>query len=338
MSGTAIPEPSFNGDEVTYSSYYPNLDASSLEGTATATVVPGTVTFPNTALDSVTPEPAYLGTAIDLDGATITETFPAADEGVLLSTGAFNGITLQTAAGDAAITGVSVTSTNISGLTNADLTVTANSVDINLSGLVLPDTAPATYTLTATFAACYVSGTRIATCRGEVAVEDLLVGDRVITASGAERPIRWIGRRSYAGRFLAANPQVQPVCMQAGSLGNGLPRRALSVSPNHAMLLDGSLVPAGCLVNGRTIVQQGRIDQVDYFHVELDSHDVILAEGAPAETFLDDGSRGVFQNSAAPDFTQRAGTFCAPREEAGYRVEAIRARLEHLAGMAAAAA
>ena len=149
----------------------------------------------------------------------------------------------------------------------------------------------------------------------------LAIGDTVLTASGRPRPITWIGRRSYAGRFLAANPGVQPIRLRAGCLGDGLPRRDLLVSPDHALFLDGLLIPARCLVNGRTVTQECRLDRVDYYHVELDTHDVLLAEGAPSESYLDDDSRGLFHNAAGfaalyPDAPKPNG-FCAPRVEHG---------------------
>ena len=190
--------------------------------------------------------------------------------------------------------------------------------------------------------ACYCTSTLILTDRGNVPVEALLIGDTVVTTSGEHRPIKWIGHRSYAGRFLAANLGMQPVRFRAGSLGDGLPQRDLLVSPEHAMFLDGLLIPACHLVNGTGIVQECALDRVDYYHVELDTHDVLLAEGAPSESFLDDDSRGMFHNAAefmrlypdAPD----PGRFCAPKVTDGYEVEAIRRRLAVVAGNMALAA
>ncbi len=181
------------------------------------------------------------------------------------------------------------------------------------------------------YTACYVAATMIATVAGERAVETLQIGDAVVTAAGETRVIRWIGRRSYTGRFLRANPALQPIRFRAGCLGEGLPRRDLLVSPDHAMFIDGMLIPARCLVNGGSIVQERALAQIDYFHVELETHDVLLAEGAPSESFYDDDSRGVFHNAAEfhalyPDAPPDEG-YCAPRLEHGPALEAIRRRL-----------
>jgi hypothetical protein len=205
----------------------------------------------------------------------------------------------------------------------------AVSYDNELAQLLTVDDATAQQNVDTV--ACYCLDTLIMTASGEAPVEMLEIGDMLKTASGAYRPIKWIGRRSYAGRFLAGNQGVQPIRFHAGSLGNGLPCRDLLVSPEHAMLLDGLLVPARCLVNGSSIVQERGLKQVDYFHVELDTHDIILAEGAPSETFLDDDSRGAFHNAhefAAlyPD-TPSPGGFCAPRVDGGPLLAAIRQRL-----------
>ncbi len=196
-------------------------------------------------------------------------------------------------------------------------------------------------TSVSTSPACYCPGTLILTDNGNVPVETLAIGDTAITASGQHRALQWIGRRSYAGRFLAFNSAVQPIRFRAGSLGDELPRRDLLVSPKHAMFLEGVLVPAECLVNGVTIVQERDLERVDYFHIELDSHDVLLAEGAPSESFVDDDSRGMFQNAhehAAlfPDYRRVPALYCAPRIDDGETLERIKRAIDLRAGLTVA--
>ena len=193
--------------------------------------------------------------------------------------------------------------------------------------LVTEDTTP-----------CYCAGTLILTDRGEVEVERLAIGDTIITAEGAVRPIRWIGRRSYSGRF-ARGAHVLPICIRAGALAVDQPRRDLWVSPQHAMFLDGVLIEAIDLINGVSIVQAKQVERVDYFHVELDAHEVIIAEGALSESFVDDDSRGIFQNAhefAALYPNTPAGPsagYCAPRMAFGAEVEAVQRRIAQRAGI-----
>lgn len=196
---------------------------------------------------------------------------------------------------------------------------------------VQPPSANITFT-----PACYCLGTLIRTECGEVAVEKLQIGDRVLTINGHLKPIRWIGTRSYGGRFLAGHDYLLPIRIRAGALGDGLPVRDLLVSPKHAMLLDGVLVAAELLVNGTTIVKEHGLTRVDYVHVELAEHDVIWAEGALSETFIDDESRDMFNN--ADTFAQlypgmqTPVLYCAPRVIDGFKLYAIRARLNDQAG------
>lgn len=144
---------------------------------------------------------------------------------------------------------------------------------------------------------CFARGTRIATPEGERRVESLRAGDIVLVAEGAEtRParVRWVGQRRLN---LAAHPRPElaaPIRIRAGALGEDLPSRDLLVSPDHALLLDGSLVRAKLLVNGMTIVQERTLPAVTYHHVELDDHGILLAEGVPAESYLDTGNRTFF--------------------------------------------
>jgi hypothetical protein len=167
-------------------------------------------------------------------------------------------------------------------------------------------------------APCYCRGTMIATPDGEAAIEELAIGDLVMTLSGAVRPIRWIGHRGYDGRFIAGNPDMLPIRIIPGALGQGVPTRDLYLSPEHALYLDGVLVPARQLLNGATITQAETVERVEYFHIELDDHDVIFAEGAPAETYVDCDNRLMFANGGEyarldPDDERESWRFCLPR-------------------------
>ncbi|WP_418610703.1 Hint domain-containing protein [Gluconobacter cerinus] len=180
---------------------------------------------------------------------------------------------------------------------------------------------------------CYCPGTLIQTPQGERPVEDLVIGDLILTASGDARPIRWIGRRAYDPLFAYGNRDVLPILFHKGSLGNNLPKRDLTVSPLHAMLIDGYLIPALHLVNDHSILQIQKPETIRYIHIELDSHDILLAEGAPSESFLDDRSRGMFHNAHEyealyPDAPRQHPRYCAPRLEDGPELAQIHSRLK----------
>ena len=184
---------------------------------------------------------------------------------------------------------------------------------------------------------CFVEGTRILTARGEVAVEDLVEGDEAVLAGGGARTVIWIGDRRVRAASHPRPAEVNPVRVCAGAFGEGAPRRDLRLSPGHAVWMDGVLIPVGRLVNGATIVQE-QVETVRYFHVELDAHDVLLAEGLACESYLDDGNREIFANS--PEHVALFGPLdpldrehaCAPVVENGPALEAARAVLLGLAG------
>ena len=158
-------------------------------------------------------------------------------------------------------------------------------------------------------ALCFCRGTLILTEHGEVAVEDLKVADRVVTLSGALKPIVWIGM----GRDLVtrANKLSRPVIVRRSALADNVPTRDLYLTHGHALYFDGVLIPVENLVNHRSIVWDERASVVEYYHLELEDHDVLLAEGAPAESYYDAGNRAQFLNTrsgtgpgaAKPTFT-----------------------------------
>jgi len=112
-----------------------------------------------------------------------------------------------------------------------------------------------------------------------------------------------------------------------------MPVRDLWVSPGHALYIDGALVQSEHLINGATIVQANGVERVDYFHIELDEHDVILADGAPAETYVECNNRMMFNNAAEyprlyPQDDRPSFAYCAPRPKWGSEaLTAIRAAL-----------
>jgi hypothetical protein len=185
-------------------------------------------------------------------------------------------------------------------------------------------------------APCFASGTHILTECGEVPVEQLRAGDIVRTAGGATRPIVWIGCRRID---LVRHPDpklVQPIRTRAHAFGEGLPRRDLLLSPDHAVLCNGVLIPVRPLVNGASIVRETGWRAVTYFHVELDVHDIVLAEGLPAESYLDTGNRWMFQNAGvamplhpdlAHDMSRRHAESCLPLVCDATRVEPVWRRL-----------
>ena len=120
----------------------------------------------------------------------------------------------------------------------------------------------------------------------------------VLTAEGEAQPILWIGRQTVS-RVFADPLRVLPIRITAGALDENLPVRDLLVSPDHALLIGDVLIQAGALVNGSTIRREENVPRVyTYYHLELADHALILAEGVPAETFVDNVDRMAFDNWA----------------------------------------
>ena len=154
--------------------------------------------------------------------------------------------------------------------------------------------------------ACFAAGTRILGIRGAVPVEELRVGDRVVTLSSRKLArVVWRGRRHADCRDSRRLVDIWPVRVCAGAFGDGLPARDLFLSPDHAVCVDGVHVPVRRLINGSTI-EQKRVADVGYHHIELAAHEVMLAEGLPCESYLDTGNRAAFTPAVArphPDWS-----------------------------------
>jgi hypothetical protein len=184
-------------------------------------------------------------------------------------------------------------------------------------------------TLNAQNPACFAAGTEILTPRGHVPVENLTVGDHIITRLGAIRPIRWIGHRRITHHGPTLPPSLAPVRILADAFGPGMPRRTLSLSPDHGIYFEGVLIPAKHLINGATITNANPPQSVHYFHLELDRHDIVLAEGLACETYLDTGNRSAFENGA-PRFGRRKSwdhDAAAPLCTQGKTLQKLRASL-----------
>jgi len=193
---------------------------------------------------------------------------------------------------------------------------------------------------------CFAEGTRIVTPNGEDAVENLRAGDMVLAMRDGQagfEPLRWVGFMDVAvPRNAAMAAKTAPILIKAGALAPNMPARDLRVSPDHAMEIDGHLIPAKHLVNGESIIQEIWCKRVRYFHLELEAHGLLLSEGTWSESYLDDGNRHTFNNAALTglflDFEagRSKGQYdhraCLPVLRQGLKLDEIHGRLALRAG------
>jgi collagen type I/II/III/V/XI/XXIV/XXVII alpha len=183
---------------------------------------------------------------------------------------------------------------------------------------------------------CFAAGTRIATPAAEIPVEALCIGDLVCTRSGRTRMITWIGHRRVDCHRHADPASILPIRIATGAFAPGQPVRNLLLSPDHAVYFDGVLIPIKYLLN-RDTVRRVPAREVTYFHIELEQHDIVLADGLPVESYLDTGSRTAFANGGGaiqlyPNFASAddqtslrwEADGCAPLVVAGPQIERAR--------------
>jgi hypothetical protein len=153
---------------------------------------------------------------------------------------------------------------------------------------------------------CYLKGTQILTEKGYISIENLEVGDFIVTKGAiidnniidvnnpfTLKPITWISH------FKAPNLDTKtlPICIKTNALGQNYPLKDLFVSPGHRLILNDKLILAKDLINNVTIFQDTNFLEVEYYHLELDVHSAIIANGILSETYLDFNTRGIFNNN-----------------------------------------
>jgi hypothetical protein len=290
------------------------------------------------------------------DGATLEISSAALNVGLLNTTNINMGAGSSTLIYDASTLNVDISFTpNLTGITDGDQIqvqgattgeyvggqlVFKNANNIVVGRFNAPDLDPTLINFNngSMSYACYLKGTNIATPEGEVKVEDLKAGDKVLSARGNIATVKWVGYRTLRKARIPAKDAIRafPITFKKDSVATNIPHRDVSVSPHHLVLIDGSLIPAMVLVNGQTITQDFANKAFQYFHVELDSFDILLADGLPAESYVDMGNRSMFENADTVDLHPN---FDAPKDgsrpelegitvqRSGAAVEAVRKKL-----------
>ncbi len=183
--------------------------------------------------------------------------------------------------GSVTVAGTSFDTGAFSAAGNGPLTVSQDGTTISV--IPVPET-------------CFLTGTLIRTPDGEIAVEDIRAGDRVVVhGSDAPRDVVWVGSKHVTARpGLPLDEAGYPVRVLQNAIAEGVPNKDLLITPEHSLFFDGGLVPVRMLVNGRSIFYDTAVRSYDYYHIETSEHSVIYADGMPTESYLDTGNRGSF--------------------------------------------
>ena len=192
-------------------------------------------------------------------------------------------------------------------------------------------TSPVTAAFANALVQCFAAGTSIETANGPAAVEALSAGDEVKTLLGGNGRIVWAGARTVDCARHSCPETVWPVRIEKAAFGPNIPARAVLLSPDHAVFVDGVLIPVKFLIN-QTTIRQIKKSAITYHHLELERHDVVLADGLPAETWLNVGAKpGAIANpgeGANARLWELAG--CAARVQSGPILASVRAKLAHM--------
>ena len=315
------------------------------DGTATSAAVTSTLNEAHVA-GSVTASGTvtYTGAAVALDaGVTVADTDSGGNltgatvtisndqAGDTLQFASQNGITGAVSGGTLTLTGTTTLANYQAALESVKYATTSAVESVRTIDWTIKDGASTRGVSTSSVdVICFCVGTLIGTPTGPVAVEKLKIGDMVLTAHNGPRAVQWIG----TGKVLATRGKrsaATPVIVRRGALADDVPTQDLHVTKAHSLYIDEVLIPVEFLVNYQTILWDDRAQEVEIYHVELDRHDILLANGAPAESFRDDGNRWLFQNACSGrDLPPQAP--CAPVLTGGPVVDAAWRRLLDRAG------
>ncbi|ADO43589.1 Hint domain-containing protein [Ketogulonicigenium vulgare] len=181
-----------------------------------------------------------------------------------------------------------------------DFVIISNATQAELDALDVStlDFQPVAFDTTtglAVAAPCFTAGTLIETPNGPKRIEDLVAGDLVVTRDNGPQILRWVGESLVSAAALAARPKLRPIRISAGALGTGLPTQDLLVSPQHRVLVqskiaarmfdqDEVLVPAVKLTALPGIFIEPESQDVRYFHMLFDRHEIVISNGALTES------------------------------------------------------
>jgi Hint domain len=227
---------------------------------------------------------------------------------------------------------------NLKGVDPGSVTYSGGFLNFNGGSFALSLANPGTVTVSGSedgasvsvSALCFCTNTLITTPSGERPVQQLAVGDMVTTHRGVARRIVWVG----TGKVLATQGRrdaATPIIVCQGALAHNVPNRDLRVTKGHSLYIDGVLIPVEFLVNHRSIFWDDNAQEVELYHIELETHDVLVANGAPAESYRDDGNRWLFRN-ANSGWGLPPQTPCAPVLTGGPVVDKAWRRLLECAG------
>ncbi len=308
-------------------------------GTGTTPIISG-LTSKESGTDQAATTPFAAVTVSDAGAATVSATIILSHNGVSTDAdGILSGTGLSKTSGQAGAYTLTATtpgmlSTELDALrftpTTGQVAVGQSvSTLINLSINDSDGSMSAGTTLTVT-ATCFLRGTMIATPDGETAVESLRPGDLVdVIENGTRtsRPAIWVGGRSMDAAEFGNRAEAYPVRIRRHAIADNVPHRDLLVTPEHCILVEGGLIPARMLVNNSSIIVDRSIPIFDFFHIELDRHGILLAEGLATESYLDTGNRDLFGDGADGVCTGADVAMAAPLVVAREAVEPIWTRL-----------